>query len=107
MANLTDIAREVGISTAAVSQALSGKGRISDDVRKRVFATARHLGYRSGRVRFPDDHPAAVMLLPRLAQVLELSHRRSSAYDDILGIGRSRGGETTGEHGDVIGTAFK
>jgi LacI family transcriptional regulator len=64
MANLKDIAREVGISTAAVSQALSGKGRISDDVRKRVFASARHLGYRSGRVRFPDDHPAAVMLLP-------------------------------------------
>lgn len=48
---LSDVADEAGVSLAAASLALSGKGRISPEVRERVTAVARRLGY--------DRHVAA------------------------------------------------
>ena len=42
---IRDIAREAGVSIAAVSQILHGKGRFSDETRKAVLKTVRDMGY--------------------------------------------------------------
>ncbi len=47
---LQDVARTVGVSLATASMALSGKGRISPDVRAKVLAAAGQLGYRMRNV---------------------------------------------------------
>lgn len=44
-ATLKDIARIVGVSPTAVSQALNGKGKLTDDLRARVKKAAAQLGY--------------------------------------------------------------
>ncbi|MFS0866102.1 LacI family DNA-binding transcriptional regulator [Microbacterium sp. 179-B 1A2 NHS] len=45
MTGIDDVARAAGVSTATVSRALSGRGRISDATRVRVRAAAADLGY--------------------------------------------------------------
>ncbi len=40
------IAKKVGVSTATVSYALTGKNRISEELRQHILATAKELGYR-------------------------------------------------------------
>jgi len=45
MASIDDVARAAGVSTATVSRALSGRGRLSDATRARVRAAAASLGY--------------------------------------------------------------
>ena len=42
---MKDIAAEVGVSVVTVSNALSGKKGVSEDVRKLVEQTAREMGY--------------------------------------------------------------
>jgi transcriptional regulator with XRE-family HTH domain len=42
---LDDVARAAGVSTATVSRALSGRGRLSEATRERVRAAAADLGY--------------------------------------------------------------
>ena len=42
---LRNVAREAGVSTAAVSQLLHGKGRFSDESRELVRKTVREMGY--------------------------------------------------------------
>ena len=42
---LRDVAREAGVSAAAVSQILHGKGRFSDETRELVRKTVREMGY--------------------------------------------------------------
>jgi LacI family transcriptional regulator len=44
-ATLADVAREAGTSASTASRALSGRGYVSPDVRKRLLATADRLGY--------------------------------------------------------------
>lgn len=63
MATLKDIAEKVGISTAAVSQSLSGKGRISPDIREKVIAAAHALGYQSSRMYPHTIRKTAVILI--------------------------------------------
>ncbi|HVP18670.1 MAG TPA: LacI family DNA-binding transcriptional regulator [Spirochaetia bacterium] len=46
-ARLQDVAERVGVSLATASLALSGKGRISVEVREKIFAAADTLGYRA------------------------------------------------------------
>ncbi|SMC82895.1 LacI family DNA-binding transcriptional regulator [Rhizobium sp. RU36D] len=80
--NLGDIASALGVSVATVSNALSGKGRVSAELVERVRAKAAELGYvpsqagralRTGRTRvlglvLPDiSHP----LFPQIAQAIE------------------------------------
>ena len=43
---LADVAARVGVSLATASMALTGKGRISAEVREQVLAAARAVGYR-------------------------------------------------------------
>lgn len=45
-ANLSDIASEVGVSVMTVSNAISGKGRVSPGVAEQILKTAERLGYR-------------------------------------------------------------
>lgn len=46
---IRDVAREAGVSTAAVSQVFNANGRLSEKTRQRVLAVARHLRYRPNR----------------------------------------------------------
>lgn len=81
MVSIKDIASDLGITAATVSNALSGKGRVSQDMVQRVRARADELGYRpnlagralrSGRTGIlglvmPDlTNP----LFPRIAQTI-------------------------------------
>lgn len=43
---MSDIAKEMGISTVSVSKALSGKEGVSDEVRERIKQKAEEMGYR-------------------------------------------------------------
>ena len=54
---LREIADRVGLSTFAVSRALTGKSGVSDDTRRRVMAAAESLGYVS---RLPKAAPRSV-----------------------------------------------
>jgi len=49
MAKLKDVADMAGVSITTASMALSGKGRISTDVRRRVGEAAEQVGYRKTR----------------------------------------------------------
>lgn len=49
MVKLKDIAEELGVSVVTVSNALSGKKGVSDEVREEIFRTARKLGYDTSR----------------------------------------------------------
>lgn len=44
---MSDIAKELGISTAAVSKAFAGKKGVSDQLREKILKTAEEMGYRS------------------------------------------------------------
>jgi LacI family transcriptional regulator len=63
MATLRDIAQQAEVSTATVSLALSGKGRISDEVRSKIVQIAHEIGYQYRKTPV-EDHNCAVMLLP-------------------------------------------
>ncbi|MBL3679602.1 LacI family DNA-binding transcriptional regulator [Leucobacter chromiireducens] len=46
---IVDIARALGVSKTAVSSALHGRGRVSEETRQRVLAQAERMGYVSNR----------------------------------------------------------
>lgn len=80
--SLANIARTLGVSTATVSNAISGKGRVSEDLASRIRKTAEDVGYvpsvagralRTGRsgvlgLVLPD---IANPLFPQIAQAIE------------------------------------
>ena len=96
---LSRIAETLGVSVATVSNALSGKGRVSPELVERIRATAAELGYvpsvagralRTGRsgvlgLVLPD---IANPLFPQIAQAIE--HAAASAGYGVL-IADSRG----------------
>ncbi|SJN09231.1 Maltose regulon regulatory protein MalI (repressor for malXY) [Leucobacter sp. 7(1)] len=46
---IVDIARALGVSKTAVSSALHGRGRVSEETRQRILAQAEQMGYVSNR----------------------------------------------------------
>ncbi|MEX0287019.1 MAG: LacI family DNA-binding transcriptional regulator [Paracoccaceae bacterium] len=84
MASLKKIAAEVGVSTATVSNALSGKGRVSQEVVDLIRARAEELGYRpSNAARALKTGQSGILglvmpdltnpLFPRIAQTLSIA----------------------------------
>ena len=49
-ANLADVARRAGVSTASVSRVLAGKPHVSDELRQRVLAAVKALNFRPSRL---------------------------------------------------------
>jgi LacI family transcriptional regulator len=65
MITINDIARETGFSTATVSNALSGKGRVSEGRRRQIVETAKRMGYDFNRIRVtPPRRSIAVIVEP-------------------------------------------
>ncbi len=61
MITINDIAQALGLSTATVSNALSGKGRVSETNRQAVIDKAKEMGYDFGRLRLsPQRKTVAV-----------------------------------------------
>jgi DNA-binding LacI/PurR family transcriptional regulator len=50
MTTLEDVARHVGVTTATVSNVITGKGSVSEKTRARVFAAVEELGYQPNLV---------------------------------------------------------
>ena len=46
---MADIAEKLGISVVSVSKALAGKSGVSEEMRARVVALAREMGYEAAR----------------------------------------------------------
>jgi ADP-ribosylglycohydrolase/transcriptional regulator with XRE-family HTH domain len=103
---LEDVAARVGVSVAAVSQALSGKGRISQDTKDRIFEVVEELSYqpdryaqnlaqrsrmkaqgkrrkKSGGKHIPPPHIMSFYRVPELAEnlMLEIRQREEQGYD--------------------------
>ena len=51
MITINDIAKALNLSTATVSNALSGKGRVSEANRQVIIEKAKEMGYDFGRLR--------------------------------------------------------
>lgn len=96
--NLSDIARALGVSSATVSNALSGKGRVSLRLSKQIAAKAREIGYvpslagralSTGRSHvlglvLPDiGHP----LFPQIAQAIQQAATKAG-YGVLIGDSR-------------------
>jgi LacI family transcriptional regulator len=60
---LVDVAKAAGVSVSSASLALSGKGRISDEVRARIVEAAENLGYRPSTKSRQKDGVSAVLAL--------------------------------------------
>jgi len=60
---MADIAEKLDISVVSVSKALAGKPGVSEEMRARVVALARQMGYESGRMR-PEAAGAGDMWAP-------------------------------------------
>ncbi|MCV6592409.1 MAG: LacI family transcriptional regulator [Silicimonas sp.] len=84
MVSIKKIARDIGVSTATVSNALTGKGRVSEAMVARIRARAEELGYRpSVAARALKTGQTGILglvmpdltnpLFPRIAQTLSLA----------------------------------
>ena len=70
---LKDVAARAGVSTAAVSQALNGRGALSADTRQRILDAATELGYS------PDRYAAAL----RRGRTLSIGYVASPPLDPV------------------------
>ncbi len=87
MVSIKKIASDVGVSTATVSNALTGKGRVSQEMGERIRARAKELGYRpSTAARALKTGQTGILglvmpdltnpLFPRIAQTLSVEADR-------------------------------
>lgn len=97
-ATIADIARDLGVSTATVSRALSGRGYVRDEVLGRIRARARELNYPL------REEPAGskVLLVASHAALLDL--QRSQYTLHVLEGLRARAGDL-GIEVEVLGYA--
>jgi LacI family transcriptional regulator len=84
MVSIKKIAHDIGVSTATVSNALTGKGRVSEQMGARIRARAEELGYRpSTAARALKTGQTGILglvmpdltnpLFPRIAQTLSIA----------------------------------
>ncbi|WP_406613844.1 LacI family DNA-binding transcriptional regulator [Candidatus Caldatribacterium sp.] len=59
---IRDIARELNVSIATVSRALSGKGKVNPELREKIIRRAKELGYAFSGM-FPLPQPKRVVLI--------------------------------------------
>lgn len=69
MITINDIANEMGLSTATVSNALSGKGRVSDARRKEIIETAARMGYDFSRIRVAMPRRSIAVIVETLSVI--------------------------------------
>ncbi|WP_200832620.1 LacI family DNA-binding transcriptional regulator, partial [Candidatus Halocynthiibacter alkanivorans] len=86
MTNQKQIARDLGISVATVSNALTGKGRVSEDVIQLVTARAGQLGYvpsAAGRALKTGRSDILGLVMPDITQPVfpEFAHRVEAEAD--------------------------
>ncbi len=67
MITIADIAKATGLSTASVSNALSGKGRVSAARRQQVLDTARAMGYDFQRIRAAEPRRVIAVVVEGLS----------------------------------------
>ena len=67
MVTIADIAKATGLSTATVSNALSGKGRVSEVRRRQVVDTARAMGYDFQRIRAAEPRRSIAVVVEALS----------------------------------------
>lgn len=92
---LEDIARELGVSRATVSRALSDKGRISPELRQRIQKMAAAMGYRvnyaARALRSRQSHLVGVLIQEhshyQMGEVLEGIQQEAQKHDYSVLIG--------------------
>ena len=67
MITINDIALALDLSTATVSNALSGKGRVSDANRQMIIDKAREMGYDFGRLRITSQRKTVAVFTESLS----------------------------------------
>ncbi|MBT0957037.1 LacI family DNA-binding transcriptional regulator [Alphaproteobacteria bacterium KMM 3653] len=87
MANIKQIASDLGVSVATVSNALTGKGRVSAQMVERVKARASELGYRpslAGRALRSGQSGILGLVMPDLTNPLfpRIAQHLSTVADD-------------------------
>lgn len=78
MPTIDDIARELGVSSATVSRALNGSRLVSGEVRDRVAAVAKRLGYEKRPIR---RHRGRAILNVKLVLPRHAEPERALFYD--------------------------
>src|SRR6266545_1616826 len=73
---LADVAREAGTSPSTASRALSGRGYVAPDVRKRTLAVAERLGYVPNLSARTLKQRRSRVIGDAVAHLLELGHTR-------------------------------
>lgn len=91
MVSIKQIAKQVGVSPATVSNALTGKGRVSAKMIDRIQAVSKELGYRpslAGRALQNGQTGILGLVMPDLTNPLfpRIAQHLSAAADD-LGLG--------------------
>lgn len=69
MTTIFDIAQRLGLSTATVSNALTGKGRVSEARRKHILDVAAEMGYDFNRVRTVSPRRTIVVFVETLSVI--------------------------------------
>jgi LacI family transcriptional regulator len=108
-ATLKDVAREAGVSIAAVSYSLNGGGTIGEEVRARVREVAERIGYRPNRsaqaVRTGRTMSVGLIVpdlnnpyYPALAQAVERAARHAGYTVVLIDTSGSEAGELAAIH---------
>ena len=66
MITINDIAKALNLSTATVSNALSGKGRVSEANRQAIIEKAKEMGYDFGRLRIAPQRKTIAVFIESL-----------------------------------------
>ena len=69
MITIYDIAQKLGLSTATVSNALSGKGRVSEARRRQIIDAAAQMGYDFNRIRASSPRRSIAVFVETLSGI--------------------------------------